>query len=109
VIGDDESPEVYELPDNIFVSAASQPECSDAVKHYQRTEEFSPFEKFAFSVFAPHFFNFSQGPSLIFFCLRAVGIVTTKILQTTSVSQHCSVYPTYFLLFPSFDYLSIFL
>jgi hypothetical protein len=45
VIGDDhESPQADELPNNIFVSAASQSECSDAVKHFQQTDEFSPFE-----------------------------------------------------------------
>ena len=67
VIGDDhESPQVDELPENIFVSAASQPECSDAVKHYQQTDEFSPFEKFTFSFYFPNFFSLSQGRQLDF-------------------------------------------
>jgi hypothetical protein len=67
VIGDDhESPQDDELPQNIFVSAASQSECSDAVKHYQQTDEFSPFEKFTFSLFAPHFFSLGQGRQLDF-------------------------------------------
>jgi hypothetical protein len=106
VIGDDhESPQADELPQNIFVSAASQSECSDAVKHYQQTDEFSPFEKFTFSLFAPHFFSLSQGRQLDFsLFMSRRGIVIRIIFQTASVSQLCSVYPTNFLLFPSFYY-----